>query len=92
MQSRLSPLIRLLSVSAIAAACAFTPVLARTPVLEATFEPDVGLEAEDLFSDAAFGVDPMVTGPVSEEFRARQLKLGCAEAKWPNISVGCYPE
>lgn len=93
MQSRLSPLLRLLCVSAIAAACAFTPVSARTPVLEASFEQDeAGLDAEEMFSEAAFGVDPMVTGPVSEEFRARQLDLGCGEAKWPNIPAGCYPQ
>jgi hypothetical protein len=45
-----------------------------------------------MFSDAAFGVDPMVTGPVSQEFQQRQNDLGCAEAKWPNIPSGCYPK
>jgi hypothetical protein len=84
-------LTRLLAVSAIAAVSALTPVAARTPASEAPVE-DVSLsEAEEMFSDAAFGVDPMVTGPVSEEFQQRQRDLGCAEAKWPDIPAACYP-
>ena len=85
-------LTRLLAVSVVAAVSALTPVSARTPVLEAPVE-DVSLsEAEEMFSDAAFGVDPMVTGPVSDEFQQRQRDLGCAEAKWPNIPAACYPK
>jgi hypothetical protein len=94
-----SPLTRLFAVSAVAAISALspvaawlTPVAARTPVSEAPVE-DVSLsEAEEMFSDAAFGVDPMVTGPVSDEFLERQRDLGCAEAKWPDIPAGCYPK
>jgi hypothetical protein len=48
-------------------------------------------EAEQLFSDAPDGVDPMVTGPVSASFKARQAEAGCAEAVWPNIPAACYP-
>jgi hypothetical protein len=48
--------------------------------------------AEKLFPDAPDGVDPMVTGPVSAEFRARQQAAGCAQAEWPNIPAECYPD
>ncbi len=48
-------------------------------------------EAEQLFADAPDGVDPMVTGPVSVSFKTKQHEFGCAEAKWPNIPVACYP-
>ncbi|MET3662360.1 hypothetical protein [Aquamicrobium ahrensii] len=47
--------------------------------------------AQQLFSDAPDGVDPMVTGPVSSAFRERQREAGCAEAVWPNVPLGCYP-
>jgi hypothetical protein len=47
--------------------------------------------AEALFPDAPDGVDPMVTGPVSAEFRARQQQLGCERAEWPDIPAACYP-
>lgn len=54
---------------------------------------DISLsDAQEMFSDAAFGVDPMVTGPVSHEFQQRQRDLGCAEAKWPDIPAACYPK
>ena len=45
-----------------------------------------------MFADAPDGVDPMVTGPVSAEFRARQKTAGCATAEWPNVPVACYPD
>ena len=38
------------------------------------------------------GIDPIVTGPTSPAFKARQAKLGCAEAVWPKIPAGCYPD
>jgi len=49
-------------------------------------------DARDRFDDAPMGVDPMVTGPVSAAFREKQERLGCAEAKWPNIPAACYPD
>jgi len=45
-----------------------------------------------MFPDAPDGVDPIVTGPVSAEFRARQKAAGCATAEWPNVPVACYPD
>ena len=92
MQSRPSLILRLLGASAIAAISVLSPVSARTPSLDVTYQQDQARDAEEMFSDAAFGVDPMVTGPVSDEFAQRQRDLGCAEAKWPNIPAGCYPE
>lgn len=47
--------------------------------------------AQQLFSDAPDGVDPVVTGPVSSAFRERQREAGCAEAVWPNVPAACYP-
>jgi hypothetical protein len=47
--------------------------------------------AEQAFPDAEFGVDPMVTGPVSASFREKQVKADCAAAVWPDVPLGCYP-
>ncbi|GAB4355295.1 MAG: hypothetical protein Kow0026_14430 [Oricola sp.] len=47
--------------------------------------------AELAFSDAPYGVDPVVTGPVSDAFRARRDEAGCDTARWPDIPVECYP-
>jgi hypothetical protein len=49
-------------------------------------------DASEIFADAPYGVDPIVTGPVSAEFRDRQRALGCKAATWPHISSGCYPD
>jgi hypothetical protein len=54
-------------------------------------QPLIATEAEQLFSDAPDGVDPVVTGPVSASFKARQAEAGCAAAVWPNIPAACYP-
>ncbi len=48
-------------------------------------------EAEQLFPDAPYGVDPMVTGPVSASFETRQAEVGCKDAVWPDIPAACYP-
>jgi hypothetical protein len=48
--------------------------------------------AELAYADAPYGVDPIVTGPVSRDFRARQVETGCDEARWPDIPVACYPQ
>ncbi len=56
-------------------------------------QPEILLQtaAEDAFPDAAFGVDPMVTGPTSAAFEKRRAELGCDKAIWPHIPLGCYP-
>lgn len=43
-------------------------------------------------NDAPFGVDPVVTGPVSAAFKARRAAAGCDTAVWPNIPAACYPD
>jgi hypothetical protein len=48
-------------------------------------------EAEQLFPDAPYGVDPMPTGPVSAAFKARQAEAGCKDAVWPAVPAACYP-
>jgi hypothetical protein len=47
--------------------------------------------AQLIYPDAPDGVDPVTTGPVSQEFRKRQRAARCEEAVWPNIPVTCYP-
>lgn len=47
--------------------------------------------AEQLFPDAPYGVDAMVTGPVSTAFKQRQAAAGCDKATWPEIPAQCYP-
>lgn len=56
----------------------------------AGWQPDP--DPQEDMAVAEFGIDPMVTGPVSEEFRQRQAALRCHEARWPNIPAGCYPD
>ena len=78
-------------------ALAFTAVDARTrvdgePVISDRQMKDAATAAEFIFPDAPDGVDPMVTGPVSAELRARQKALDCDQAVWPNIPVACYPD
>lgn len=48
--------------------------------------------AEEVFSDAPYGVDPVVTGPTSVSFKKRQAQAGCDRAVWPDIPVACYPD
>lgn len=99
MKTRSDSLIRFLAAATIvmAAAMMMTPVSARTPSMPLPdFERPVAVQPdadpEEAMLDTEFGVDPMVTGPVSDEFRARQARLGCLEAKWPNVPAACYPD
>ncbi|PDQ20313.1 hypothetical protein CN311_14700 [Mesorhizobium sanjuanii] len=48
--------------------------------------------AEELFADAPYGVDPVVTGPVSASFKQKQQAAGCDSAVWPKIPTVCYPD
>jgi hypothetical protein len=48
--------------------------------------------AEEAFSDAPYGVDPMVTGPTSASFKQQQADAGCDKAVWPDIPLACYPK
>ncbi|KQZ28412.1 hypothetical protein ASD50_19830 [Mesorhizobium sp. Root552] len=72
-----------------AAGAAHSMVSASAPLSEKVL---AATEAEQLFADAPDGVDPMVTGPVSVSFKKKQHAAGCAEAKWPEIPVACYPQ
>lgn len=47
--------------------------------------------AEEAFSDAPYGVDPMVTGPTSASFKREQAENGCDKAVWPDVPLDCYP-
>lgn len=55
-------------------------------------ENPLPVDAASLFPDAPYGVDPVVTGPVSAEFRQTREVFGCDRAVWPNVPAACYPE
>ncbi len=55
-------------------------------------ERQLPVEQASLFPDAPYGVDPVVTGPVSAKFRETREAFGCDRAVWPNIPAACYPE
>ncbi|HHZ09924.1 MAG TPA: hypothetical protein GX405_14220 [Rhizobiales bacterium] len=65
-----------------------------TPLAEDDRGPENGLSIEraSLFADAPYGVDPVVTGPVSAKFRETREAFGCDRAVWPQIPAACYPE
>ena len=78
--------------------CAIIPASGAAP----TAKPDAHIalqgDAADVdrlaerFDDAPYGVDPVVTGPVSTAFRQRQKAARCAEANWPNVPQACFPD
>lgn len=44
------------------------------------------------FVDAPYGVDPVVTGPVSTAFKQQRQAANCDNAVWPNVPAACYPD
>ena len=50
------------------------------------------VEQASLFPDASYGVDPVVTGPVSANFRQTREDFDCDRAVWPNVPAACYPD
>jgi hypothetical protein len=44
------------------------------------------------FADAPYGVDPIVTGPVSAAFKQRREGANCDAAIWPNVPAVCFPD
>ena len=60
------------------------------PGSEIPVDPD-RTAAQNLYPDAPDGVDPITTGPVSQELRDRRKAARCDDARWPNIPVACYP-
>jgi hypothetical protein len=78
-------LLNILSVAALTAAVAIAG--------DAVTAPDTNPTAAELvYADAPFGVDPMVTGPVSKGFETRRQMAGCDLARWPDIPLACYPD
>ncbi len=55
-------------------------------------EEPLPVAGASLFPDAPYGVDPVVTGPVSAGFRQTREIFGCDRAAWPNVPAACYPE
>ncbi|MVA96588.1 hypothetical protein GN330_04910 [Nitratireductor sp. CAU 1489] len=56
----------------------------------------IGLERADGAHEAAEAsvawVDPIVTGPVSDDFKRRRAALGCDDAVWPDIPKACFAD
>lgn len=83
----------------VAALLALTSVHASAPPVAdarhaaaiADFQASRASTAQDMFPDAPYGVDPVVTGPVSDAFRSRQIIAGCDDANWPDVPAVCYP-
>ncbi len=50
-----------------------------------------GVLPEEMEASVAW-VDPVVTGPISDEFKRRRAALGCDEAVWPDIPKACFPD
>ena len=56
---------------------------------------DASLASTDVaqrFADAPYGVDPVVTGPVSTAFKQQREAANCDNAVWPNVPAACYPD
>jgi hypothetical protein len=78
---------------AFAGAFALSAIGARGPELDrGALERLASTLAEEAFADAPMGVDPMVTGPTTAAFEMKQRDLGCADAKWPDVPLGCFPD
>ncbi len=91
-----NPLRVLLPVAAAAGLAALTSVggiHARQAVDEprAPVGAQEGEESEGNIGDMAW-VDPVITGPVSPEYRRIREEAGCDTATWPNIPDVCYPD
>ena len=41
---------------------------------------------------AAPQADPVITGPVSPQYKRLREAAGCDTAKWPHIPAVCYPD
>ncbi len=96
-RARLAAAVGLALLPALAATSSAAPegpfVVARAEITspEKPVQP-VEPDASELFADAPYGVDPVVTGPVSASLRERQQRLNCDAATWPHIPRGCYPD
>lgn len=44
------------------------------------------------FDNASYGVDPVVTGPISAKFKRQRAMAKCDETQWPNVPKVCYPD
>ena len=78
------------SLSGLGVALSYGDGRSKIPPAEETAQGRTTL-AERQYPDAPDGVDPVVTGPVSDAFRQRQRDAGCSEARWPHIPLVCYP-
>ncbi|WP_442581797.1 hypothetical protein ACSBOB_07405 [Mesorhizobium sp. ASY16-5R] len=69
------------------------------PVVSASLHEDfrstpdaTAADVAQRFEDAPYGVDPVVTGPVSTAFKQQRQAAGCDTAVWPKVPAACYPD
>jgi len=55
-----------------------------------TEEAPVAPRPEQASEDLAW-VDPVITGPVSPQYKRLRQRAGCDSATWPHIPAVCYP-
>lgn len=60
----------------------------RPAVEQSAAEPSAG----EVFDPALAWVDPVITGPVSPEFKRQREAAGCDVAVWPHIPTVCFPD
>lgn len=85
-----------LSAAAITSGSA-SPSSSDIPVASASLQEDFGdvdasTDVAQRFADAPYGVDPVVTGPVSTAFKQQREAANCDNAVWPNVPAACYPD
>ncbi len=50
------------------------------------------VETSDEWNPDLAWVDPVITGPVSEEYARIRDKAACDEAVWPDVPKVCFPD
>lgn len=88
-----------LSAAAITSGSA-SPSASDMPVPSVSLQEDFGnidalpnsADVAERFADAPYGVDPIVTGPVSTAFKQQREAANCDTAVWPNVPAACYPD
>lgn len=54
---------------------------------------DMAPDIQDMETDPALAwVDPVITGPVSPQYRRQRDAAGCDQAAWPHIPAVCFPD
>lgn len=60
------------------------------PALQSEETSRDGMEIEN--DPALAWVDPVITGPVSPQYKRQREAAGCDQAVWPHIPAVCFPD